>query len=258
MKLNSLSRKILLLGLSSISYSWNINYYYLFHTAEILTIIIYFIQQNYHIHSFCYSLLLFTHIFKLFVKGCVVLEVICVPCDSWRGCWWRRWGQIRKRLSGHCREIFSLESLQGRQAWLLGQDVGRVLSPVVVVVIPGQSVVLHGDLWSPSSDGRLGTGQRWLHLSTSYRTSRRPLHQHHLSLFVYTTQVTLRSPPGRTPATTSLLLTLSSGLFKSVFLLHWLRWVTYEAKRTFAQFLCHNELSNVSQQSSRGYKDKSE
>ena len=89
--------------------------------------------------------------------------------SQWRGGWWRRGGET---LPGHGGQIFSLEGLQGGQPGLLGQDVGDVLRPVVVIVIPGESVLLHPALWSPSSDGRLGTGHtdRCLHLSTSSRT----------------------------------------------------------------------------------------
>ena len=127
---------------------------------------------------------------------------------------------------------------------------------------------------SSLSDGHLGTGQRWLHLSTSSCTSQPQLRPGRADTTTTTTTSTSSAQqtghhntdkPGAVfvclfvclqynsyVGDTAGRLTLSVGLLKSVFLPHWLRWVTYEAKRTFAEFLCHNELSNVSQQSSMG------
>ena len=93
------------------------------------------------IHNFC--LAVSAYIFELLVEGCVVLLESFCGLQGWGDGWRRRWGDAGQTCSSHGGEVLPLESLQGRQAGLLGQDVLGVLTPVIVVVVPGQAELLH-------------------------------------------------------------------------------------------------------------------
>ena len=90
-----------------------------------------------------YFLIFPAHIFELLVEGCVVLLESFCGLQGWGDGWRRRWGDAGQTCSSHGGEVLPLESLQGRQAGLLGQDVLGVLTPVIVVVVPGQAELLH-------------------------------------------------------------------------------------------------------------------